>query len=67
MNDWFPARNRSGQWCACTRDGCMDACESHEAALALCDKRNAAELAEDALADLTQNTDPRAGAPNDLR
>ena len=65
MNDWYASTNRAGKWCACHRDGTKDACEDHAAALAECDKRNRDEDAEMALADLSQNTDPRAGASDD--
>jgi hypothetical protein len=64
MNDWYVSTNRAGKWCACHRDGTKDAQPNHNAALAVCDRRNR-EDADLALADLSQNSNPRDGAPNE--
>lgn len=55
LNDWFVTRSRDGQWCCAHRDGTRDRYDSHEAALAEADRRNA----DDALAareDLNHST-----------
>lgn len=67
---WFPALNRAHQWCAYAA-GVFDACESREHADEVCHLRNHRcdplyeQHEDEALADLAQNSDPRAGAPTD--
>lgn len=61
---WFPHKNAAGIWCA-AKDGVHEAARSHGAAVALCIELQRADDEEAALADLTQNTNPRAGANDD--
>lgn len=67
--NWYPHRNAAGRWCAASRDGMHIVCADHDAALEEADRLNQSELGEEAdmaLADLSQNTDPTAGKPDDL-